>query len=103
MIALFLGLTLLWTWAREVLVWVGGVLFLMALLAPLKRFSWRWPKKSALERSKALDWRIIDNSLARERPIRDCERQETLGICTGRECLVYDSCNFNIKKPLARP
>ena len=53
-------------------------------------------------KAKSLDWSVIDGSLRSPRPQRDCERQESLGICTGLDCLVYESCNFNIKKPLNR-
>ncbi len=76
-------------------------MLLAALLSEsVQRLLRSWRKEKALRKAAELDWKIIDQSLAEERPKRDCERPETLGVCTGRDCLVYDSCNFNIKKPL---
>ena len=94
-------LALAWRFQPDLLVWGGGSLLLAALLGQaFQKMSLRWRKARAEKKAAALDWTIIDQSMSRERPKRDCERQETLGICTGRECLVYDTCNFNIKKPL---
>jgi len=88
-------------WQLGVLAWLGGALLLAALLSPwIQRLGQGRRQASALKKAEKLDWSIIDNSLARERLQRDCERPETLGICTGRDCLVYDSCTFNIKKAL---
>ncbi|MGH7441610.1 MAG: hypothetical protein ACREKE_02935 [bacterium] len=91
---------------------VGGVLLALALLSEaaarlgsgsvgfrLGFWKARRERKNALKRAKHLDWSVIDNSMS-GRPKRDCERPETLGICTGLECLVYKTCDFNIKKPL---
>ncbi|HXB96597.1 MAG TPA: hypothetical protein VNZ54_01000 [bacterium] len=101
LIALALLLALALSWGRGVAVWAGGALLLAALLASMvQSLAARWKRRRTKARALALDWSVIDNSLAEPRPRRDCERQETLGICTGRECLVYDSCNFNIKRPL---
>ena len=85
-----------------ILVWLGGLsLALLAAvnLAEKLRF-WRKSQghEKALKKADKLDWTLIDNTMNSERLRRDCERQESLGICTGRDCLVYDSCDFNIKK-----
>ena len=103
-IALGLSALLLWQWGPDSFIWIGAALLLAALLAPwvrgkgfgLKAFR----RRRALQRAADLDWSIIEASQNRERVKRDCEREETLGLCTGRDCLVYESCNFNIKKPL---
>lgn len=101
LIALGLLFALAWAYSPNLVAWLGGALFLAALLSEsLQRLQRRWRRQRAERRAAELDWKIIDQSLAEERPKRDCERPETLGVCTGRECLVYDACNFNIKKPL---
>jgi hypothetical protein len=101
LIALGLLLALAWQFQPGLLVWGGGLLLALAVLGPLAQgLRRRWRKGKADKRAAALDWKIIDQSLANERIKRDCERPETLGVCTGRDCLVYDSCAFNIKKPL---
>ncbi|HXC62857.1 MAG TPA: hypothetical protein VNZ67_00800 [bacterium] len=101
LIALLLLAALAWSWGRTAAVWAGGALALAALLSSaVQSLAATWKKRRVRSRTLALDWSVIDNSLAEPRPRRDCERQETLGICTGRECLVYDQCNFNIKRPL---
>ena len=101
LIALGLLFALAWAYSPTLVAWLGGGLLVAALLSEsLQRLRRTWRKQRAEKRAAELDWRIIDQSLAEERPKRDCERPETLGICTGRECLVYDPCNFNIKKPL---
>jgi hypothetical protein len=101
LIALGLGLLLLWQLGANSLAWLGGGLLAAALLYPLLQgLGKQWRRERSLKKAEKLDWSIIDNSLSRDRVQRDCERQETLGICTGRECLVYEGCNFNIKKPL---
>ena len=87
---------------------LGGCLLAGALAAeawaqvgaPVDRFRARRKRRRSLAQASKLDWSVIDSSLARERAQRDCERPETLGVCTGMECLVYKTCNFNIKKPL---
>ena len=84
------------------LAWLGGcalALWLVleakqALVQPLAA----WKKRRAMKKIGKLDWSVIDNTLSAPRPRPDCEREESLGICTGRECLVYESCDFNIKK-----
>jgi hypothetical protein len=99
LIALGLGLWLLWR--LGVLAWVGGALLAAAVLKPVwERWRRGRRKARALQRAAHLDWSVIEQSLRRERLQRDCERPETLGVCTGRDCLVYDHCDFNIKKPL---
>ncbi len=62
---------------------------------------WRGGRRADKARARAadLDWSVIDNSVS-GRTRRDCERPETLGMCTGQDCLVYRSCDFAIKKPL---
>ena len=101
LIALGLLFALVWTYHPGLVAWLGGGLLVAALLSEsIQRMRRSWRKQRAEKRAAQLDWRIIDQSMAEERPKRDCERPETLGICTGRECLVYDTCNFNIKKPL---
>jgi hypothetical protein len=101
LIALGLLLALAWQYQPQLLVWIGGALLAWAVLAPLPtRLKFRWRKAQAEKRALELDWKIIDQSVANDRLQRDCERPETLGTCTGRECLVYDTCSFNIKKPL---
>jgi hypothetical protein len=101
LIALGLLLALAWTWNHQAIVWLGGgilvLAFVMDLLPKLKA---KWRRQRAVKKAFELDWKIIDNSMADDRLKRDCERPETLGICTGRDCLVYDDCQFNIKKPL---
>lgn len=100
-IALLLSLLLLWQFSSQSLAWIGGALLVAALVGPwIKRWGKRQRRQQSVLRAKELDWSIIDNSLSRERIKRDCERPETLGFCTGRDCLVYDTCDFNIKKPL---
>jgi|GEM_PF-2829959 hypothetical protein len=101
LISLLLLVALAWSWGRTAAVWAGGALAAAALLSTAAQSlaAW-WKKRRVRARTLALDWSVIDNSLAEPRPRRDCERQETLGVCTGRECLVYDQCNFNIKRPL---
>jgi hypothetical protein len=101
LIALMLLVSLAWSWGRTTAVWAGGALVIAALLSSaFQSAAAAWKKRRVRARALALDWSVIDNSLAEPRPRRDCERQETLGVCTGRECLVYDECNFNIKRPL---
>lgn len=100
-IALGLILLLIWELGPHVQAWIGGALLLTALLWPWLSGRRRATKRAqSFDRAKELDWSIIDNSLARDRLKRDCERPETLGQCTGRDCMVYDTCDFNIKKPL---
>lgn len=103
-IALGLAWLLASLWAPQVLVWAGGILFGLALLSglaePFKAWGRRRRGRSAEKRMLELDWKVIDNSLASPRLRQDCERPETLGVCTGRDCMVYDDCNFNIKRPL---
>jgi hypothetical protein len=103
-IALVLAWTLLALWAPQVLVWAGGVLLALALLSSLKA-AWsarraRAQRGRTEKKMQALDWKLIDNSLTSPRPKQDCERPETLGVCTGLDCMVYRTCNFNIKRPL---
>jgi hypothetical protein len=81
--------------------WAGGLLLLWAVAAPLAaELSRRWSRVRAQKKALELDWKIIEQSAANPRPQPDCERPQTLGVCTGRECLLYDTCTFNIKKPL---
>jgi hypothetical protein len=95
---------LLSLWAPQVLVWAGGCLFGLALLSqcsePVKALARRRRSRKTEERMLALDWKVIDNSVASTRLKQDCERPETLGVCTGLDCMVYRNCNFNIKRPL---
>lgn len=99
-IALLLAGLLLWQLGSGIMAWLGGGLLAAALLNGSRQDLARWWKKRrTVQKVAELDWKIIDNSLAQDRPVQDCERPETLGVCTGRECLVYDSCRFNIKKP----
>jgi hypothetical protein len=92
---------LLWQLGTNSLAWVGGGLLLAALLAPWVQRRWGARRQSsALKKAEKLDWSVIDNTVNRDRIKRDCERPETLGICTGRDCLVYETCDFNIKKAL---
>ena len=105
--AMLWALGRLW-FGNEFLVGLGGCLLAAAVLSQLwqglgpgwdaVRAGFR--RKRAVQRASRLDWTVIDNSMQRERLQRDCERPETLGVCTGLECLVYKTCNFNIKKPL---
>ena len=82
--------------------WLGALAILALLGSELGRraapFFQAWRRKRAVKKAEKLDWQWIDNTLNSDRPRRDCERQESLGICTGRECLVYETCDFNIKK-----
>lgn len=86
--------------------WAGGILLFAVLFGPWLAsrpdlaFKERWRLRRAKKRALELDWTLIDNTIQRDRLQRDCERPETLGVCTGRECLVYDSCDFNIKRIL---
>jgi hypothetical protein len=101
LIALGLLVALAWSWGRAIAVWAGAALLAAAALSSLvQSAAARWKRRRTRARTLALDWSVIDNSLAEPRPRRDCERPETLGVCTGRECLVYEGCNFNIKRPL---
>ena len=101
LIALGLLLALAWAYNPSLLAWGGGALLVAAVLSEgFQRLRRSWKRSSAERRAAKLDWKIIDGSLNDDRVRRDCERPGTLGICTGRDCLVYDSCNFNIKKPL---
>jgi hypothetical protein len=107
-IALALLMALGWSLGSAFLDGAGGCLLaaalvseLMARLRPLgEGFRASRKRRSLRERAVKLDWSVIDNSMAAGRIKRDCERPETLGVCTGLECLVYKTCNFNIKKPL---
>ena len=84
------------------LAWLGGCALALWLLleakAALEPLWAAWKKRRNLRKIAKLDWTLIDNTLHSPRPRRDCEREESLGICTGRECLVYESCDFSIKK-----
>ena len=72
---------------------------LLSELADRSRGLWqRWKRASALRQAKSLDWKIIEETVNSERLRRDCERPESLGVCTGLDCMVYQTCNFNIKK-----
>ena len=86
----------------QILVWLGGLALAMLLFSDLAGRLRHWmstkKRENALKKDDKLDWAYIDNTLNSDRPRRDCERQESLGICTGKECLVYESCDFNIKK-----
>lgn len=104
-IALLVSLVLLWQLGSGSLAWLGGLLLAAALLGPWAlRLGQRWGawrrRKKSLKKAEKLDWAFIENTLSRERIQRDCERPETLGVCTGRDCLVYEQCDFNIKKPM---
>jgi hypothetical protein len=103
-IALFLAWTLLSLWAPQVLVGAGGLLLALALLSQARAWGTAWRarrrNRQVEKRMLALDWKLIDNSVASARPKQDCERPETLGVCTGPDCMVYKTCNFNIKRPL---
>jgi hypothetical protein len=82
--------------------WLGALgLFLLLLMELRQRslgFRKRFERRLQDRKMSNLDWKLIDNSFKSDRPRRDCEREESLGVCTGRECLVYDTCDFNIKK-----
>jgi hypothetical protein len=86
----------------QALFWLGGLALAALMISELasRLGSWRLARRrpSSLKKAESLDWALIDNTLKSERPRRDCERQESLGICTGRDCLVYENCDFNIKK-----
>jgi hypothetical protein len=86
----------------QVLVWLGGLslvaLALSSLMGPLRGWLEGRRRQRSVKKAEKLDWALIDNTLNAVRPRRDCERQESLGICTGKDCLVYDTCDFNIKK-----
>ena len=100
-IALGLSLLLLWQLGPDSLAWLGGGLLAAALVWPLLQgLAKTWKRGQNLKKAEKLDWTLIDNTLARPRLMRDCERPETLGICTGRDCQVYETCDFNIKKAL---
>jgi hypothetical protein len=108
LIALALLMALGWQLGNGFLAALGGCLLAAALVSQaLSGFGPAWERlgsafrrRRSMERAAHLDWTVIDNSVGGERVKRDCERPETLGICTGMECLVYKTCNFNIKKPL---
>lgn len=101
LIALGLLLAFAWSYHPSILAYLGGAILVVALLSQtVKKSLGSWRKAKAERRAARLDWKIIDQSMAYERPKRDCERPETLGFCTGRDCLVYEGCDFNIKKPL---
>jgi len=87
------------TQALEILGGIAlGLLFFSGLAGPFKAWLSSRSRKKAMKKAEKLDWELIDNTVNSVRPRRDCERQESLGICTGKECLVYESCDFNIKK-----
>jgi hypothetical protein len=75
-----------------------ALLALSALLGRARTLLERLRQSRAQKRREKLDWTLIDNTMNSERLRRDCERQESLGICTGKDCQVYESCDFNIKK-----
>jgi hypothetical protein len=108
LIALALLMALTWRAGTGFLALLGGCLLglalaseLLARLAPaLGRAQADLKRKRTRERAARLDWSVIDNSMSSDRLKPDCERPATLGVCTGRECMVYKTCNFNIKKPL---
>jgi hypothetical protein len=100
-IALVVAAVLLWQVGSGFLAWIGAGLLVAAILNGSRQDLARWWKRRRTQQKVVqLDWKIIDNSLAQDRLLQDCERPETLGVCTGRECMVYDSCQFNLKKPL---
>lgn len=82
--------------------WIGALAIVLLLVTELTKRVGPWiaskRQKKTLKKGNTLDWSLIDNTINSDRLRRDCERQESLGICTGRECLVYESCDFNIKK-----
>lgn len=106
LLAFLLALALLWILAGTLLAYLGGALLLAALLSQarlslgpqLRGLAGAWKARLARRRARHLDWSIIETASRRPRPKPDCERPETLGQCTGRDCLVYETCNFNIKK-----
>jgi hypothetical protein len=105
LIALTLCVALVSLWFPQALVWAGGGLLALALLSGLLQPAWArlqaWrQRRRQRARMVELDWKLIDNSLSNPRLQQDCERPGTLGVCTGRDCMVYQSCNFNIKRPL---
>ncbi len=107
-IALALLMALGWQLGQGFLAALGGCLLGLGLASELASRAGGWTegfrqerkRRRSLARASKLDWSVIDNSLASGRPKADCERPETLGVCTGQECMVYKTCNFNIKKPL---
>jgi hypothetical protein len=82
--------------------WLGGLVLAALGISVLgdsfKGLAKRWKAERAIKKASEFDWKVIQGSLDSPRPRRDCEREESLGICTGRDCLVYESCNFAIKK-----
>jgi len=89
--------------SMSVWAWLGaGVLLALAASQLFQVLKKRWARapRSSREKAESLGWKLIDSSSQAVRPKPDCERPETLGVCTGRECLLYDSCHFAIKKPL---
>jgi hypothetical protein len=90
---------------------LGGALLALALLMSLLELARRawWPawqrSWQARKRRRAMarmDWRLVEGGQPGARQGRDCEKEATLGVCTGLECYFWDSCKFNIKKPLRR-
>ncbi len=83
--------------------WLGAGVLLALGLSPLfqvlKKLLFKQPR-SPREKAESLGWKLIESSAQGFRPKPDCERPETLGVCTGRECLVYETCHFAIKKQL---
>jgi len=108
LIALALLMALTWRAGTGFLALLGGCLFGLALVSEalarlgpaLGRARSGLKKRRTRARAARLDWSVIDHSMSADRLKPDCERPATLGICTGRECMVYKTCNFNIKKPL---
>jgi len=108
LIAVALLMAISWRLGSGFLAMAGGGLLALALLAEVcarlvpafDAVKGLLKRRQTRRRTAALDWSIIEGSLSADRPKRDCERPETLGLCTGLDCLVYKTCNFNIKKPM---
>jgi hypothetical protein len=87
---------------NEAMYWLGAFALLALAISELRvrlpAGLKNWRLKQTKKQMSKMDWSLIDNTVNSDRLRRDCERQESLGICTGRECLVYESCDFNIKK-----
>jgi hypothetical protein len=86
---------------------LGGALLAVALIrALLDRCASAWgpawrQRRQARRLRKAmarLDWKVLQGG-AKPRQMRDCEKEGTLGVCTGLECYFWRGCNFNLKKP----
>lgn len=89
---------------QRVAVVLGALLLVMLAVSALAgwlapRLGQWWHRRQNRVAMNRLDWKVIEGGGGRK---RDCEKQHSMGVCSGLDCYFYQSCTLNIKKPLAK-